>query len=161
MKSPRKRMEREAARRSSEPPPWSFADRFTNFAHAAAAAAGSPWAFFTAVVVVVAWGASGPLANYSDSWQLVINTGTTIATFLIVFLIQNTQNRETRVIQLKLNELIRAITPARTELVNMETLPESELEALQKQFEQAQADAARNLEKIAATRKSPPNAARP
>lgn len=155
MRSLDKRTGRKAARRRGEPPSSRFTDRFTSFAHSVAAAAGSPWAFFAALLVVVAWAAVGPWANYSDAWQLVINTGTTIATFLIVFLIQNTQNRETRVIQLKLDELIRAITPARTELVNMETMSESELEVLQKQFERVQADAARNLQKIAASRKTP------
>jgi len=102
---------------------------------------------------VVIWALLGPWLNYSDDWQLVINTATTIVTFFIVFLIQNTQNRDTRVIQLKLDELIRAIAPARTELVNMETMSEAELQALQMQFEQVQAEAARNLEKIAASRK--------
>jgi low affinity Fe/Cu permease len=141
--------------KAAAPPSRSFRDTFANFARAVAVATGSPWAFFGAVAVVIAWAAAGPWANYSDYWQLVINTGTTIATFLIVFLIQNTQNRESRVVQLKLDELIRAITPARTELVNMETMSEAELQALQAQFEQVQAEAARNLEKIAASRKPP------
>ena len=157
MRSLGKRTGRKAVRREREPPSRRFADSFAGFARGVATAAGSPWAFFAAVLVVLGWGALGPWANYSDGWQLVINTGTTIATFLMVFLIQNTQNRETRVIQLKLDELIRAVTPARTELVNMETMPESELDALQEQFERVQADAAKNLEKIAASRKSSTN----
>lgn len=135
------------------PPSHNFADAFANFAHAVANAVGSPWAFSIAVLSVVIWALLGPWLNYSDDWQLVINTATTIVTFFIVFLIQNTQNRDTRVIQLKLDELIRAIAPARTELVNMETMSEAELQALQMQFEQVQAEAARNLEKIAASRK--------
>ncbi len=113
-----------------EPPSRSFTDTFANFARIVASLVGSPWAFFAAVLTVVIWGALGPWTNYSDDWQLVINTGTTIITFFIVFLIQNTQNRETRVMQLKLDELIRALTPARTELVNMEKMSEAELQAL-------------------------------
>ncbi len=140
---------------SSRPPSQSFTDRFSNFSRAVAGAVGSPWAFFIAVLTVVLWAALGPWTNYSDDWQLVINTGTTIVTFFIVFLIQNTQNRETRVIQLKLDELIRAVTPARTELINMENMSEAELQALKMQFEEVQAEAARSLEKIAASRKSP------
>ena len=136
-----------------EPSSRALADTFAEFAHAVARTVGSPSAFFVAILIVAVWALLGPWANYSDDWQLVINTGTTIVTFLIVFLIQNTQNRETRVIQLKLDELIRAITPARTELVNMETMSEAELAELQEQFEKVQADAAQSLETIAASRK--------
>lgn len=146
---------------AKEPPPRDLADTFAGFARCVAGAVGSPWAFFTAIFIVVLWAILGPWANYSDDWQLVINTGTTIVTFLIVFLIQNTQNRETRVIQLKLDELIRAISPARTELVNMETMSEAELTELQKQFEKLQADAARSLQKIAASRNPGPQRLEP
>jgi low affinity Fe/Cu permease len=130
-------------------------DLFRRFARHAADAAGSPWAFIGGLVIVVIWGLSGPAFNYSDTWQLVINTGTTIATFLMVFLIQNTQNRDSRVIQLKLDELIRALGPARTELVGMDTMTDSELEVLEREFEALQLRAAHGLEKIAASRKMP------
>ena len=133
-----------------------FGDLFAGFARRTATAAGSPWAFLGGVIVIVLWAALGPAVGYSDTWQLLINTGTTIATFLMVFLIQNTQNRDARVIQLKLDELIRALTPARTELVNMEVMSDAELDALQKEFEAIQARATRSLERIAASRKPSP-----
>jgi low affinity Fe/Cu permease len=101
---------------------------------------------------VVIWVVTGPTFHYSDTWQLIINTGTTIATFLMVFLIQNTQNRDSRVIQLKLDELIRALGPARTELVGMESMTDSELDDLQHEFEGLQTRAARELARIAASR---------
>jgi len=86
---------------------------FRQFAQRTSGAAGSPWAFLLAVTVVVVWAITGPLFGFSDTWQLVINTGTTIVTFLMVFLIQNTQNRDAVAIQLKLDELLRAIEGAR------------------------------------------------
>jgi low affinity Fe/Cu permease len=131
-----------------------FGDLFAGFARWIAAAAGSPWAFLGGVIVTVVWAGLGPAVGYSDTWQLVINTGTTIATFLMVFLIQNTQNHEARVLQLKLDELIRALTPARTELVNMETMSDAQLETLQEEFEALRARAVQGLEKIEASRKS-------
>ena len=88
-------------------------DLFHKFAVRASGVVGSPWAFALAMVIIVAWGVSGPAFGYSDTWQLVINTGTTIVTFLMVFLIQNTQNRDARAIHLKLDELIRAAQGAR------------------------------------------------
>jgi low affinity Fe/Cu permease len=109
---------------------------FTRIAHRVAHASGSAWAFGLALVVVVAWAVSGPIFHYSDTWQLTINTGTTIVTFLMVFLIQNTQNRDTQVIQLKLDELIRAVQRARNELVDLEDLSDEELGRLQKEFEE-------------------------
>ena len=108
---------------------------FRRLAHRTAAAVGRPWAFLLALLVVVVWAATGPLYHYSNTWQLVINTGTTIITFLMVFLIQNTQNRDAMVVHLKLDELIRAVKEARTELVDMESLSDEELERLQHQFE--------------------------
>lgn len=108
---------------------------FRRFAHAVAAAAGTSWAFMAALLIVLAWGLAGPLFHYSDTWQLTINTGTTIVTFLMVFVIQNTQNRDSQVIQLKLDELIRAVSAARDELVDMEDLSDEELRRLQHQFE--------------------------
>jgi low affinity Fe/Cu permease len=107
---------------------------FRRFAHAVAVAVGTPWAFALAVAIIAAWLLAGPLFGYSQSWQLVINTATTIITFLMVFVIQNTQNRESQVVQLKLDELIRAVVDARNELVDLEALPDAELEHLQRQF---------------------------
>jgi low affinity Fe/Cu permease len=99
---------------------------------------GTPWVFLGALLVVLAWGILGPVFGFSDTWQLVINTGTTIVTFLMVFLVQNTQNRDARAIHLKLDELIRAVEGARTGLVNLEALGDEELAGLQKQFERLQ-----------------------
>jgi len=107
---------------------------FRKFAQAASQAVGSSWAFILAVVIIFVWAISGPMFHYSDTWQLVINTGTTIITFLMVFLIQNTQNRDAKAIHLKLDELIRAVEGARTHLVELEELSDEELERLQKQF---------------------------
>jgi low affinity Fe/Cu permease len=107
---------------------------FRKFAHKASNAAGSPWAFITAVVIVLVWGMSGPVFGYSDTWQLTINTGTTIITFLMVFLIQNTQNRDAMAMHLKLDELLRAIARARTGLVDLEDLSDEELEKLHEEF---------------------------
>jgi len=109
-------------------------DLFHIFAHRAAELVGSPWAFFAAVVVVVVWACLGPRYGYSDTWQLVINTGTTIVTFLIVFLIQNTQNRDAAAIHLKLDELLRGVQGARTRLVHLEELSEEDLEQLRDEF---------------------------
>src|SRR5437899_2847972 len=107
---------------------------FRSFAHRTAEAMGSPWAFLLALVVIVVWALTGSLFHYSDSWQLVINTGTTIVTFLMVFLIQNTQNRDARAMHLKLDELIRAIQGARNRLVDLEKLSDDELKKLEEQF---------------------------
>ncbi len=95
---------------------------------------GSPWAFVLACVVIMMWGVTGPLFGFSDTWQLVINTGTTIITFLMVFLIQNTQNRDAVAIHLKLDELIRALKGARNRLVDLEELSDEELEELRREF---------------------------
>ena len=108
---------------------------FRKFAHTAAEAMGAPWAFFIAVLVILGWAVTGPMFNYSDTWQLVINTGTTIVTFLMVFLIQNTQNRDAVALHLKLDELIRAVKGARTRLVHLESFTDEELAELQKEFE--------------------------
>ena len=107
---------------------------FRKFAHKTADAIGSPVAFGAAAVIIVAWAVTGPLFNFSDTWQLVINTGTTIVTFLIVFLIQNTQNRDSKAVHLKLDELVRAIAGARNELVDVEAMPDEELERLREEF---------------------------
>ena len=121
----------------------SYKKGFQGFAHRVALAVGSPWAFVLALVVVIAWAVSGPLFHFSDAWQLTINTGTTIVTFLMVFVIQSTQNRDSRVLQLKLDELIRAVAAARNELVDMEDLSDEELQRLQAQFEALRQEAER------------------
>lgn len=95
---------------------------------------GSAWAFYIAVLVILIWAISGPIFSFSDTWQLVINTGTTIVTFLMVFVIQNTQNRDGRAMQLKLDELIHSSRAARTEFVDVEDLSDAELDELQTQF---------------------------
>jgi low affinity Fe/Cu permease len=107
---------------------------FRKFAQTTSKMVGSSWAFILAVLIVLVWALTGPLFHYSDTWQLVINTGTTIITFLMVFLIQNTQNRDAKAIHLKLDELIRGVKGARTHLVDLETLSDEELEHLQEQF---------------------------
>jgi low affinity Fe/Cu permease len=131
----------------------SFAKTFTQFANAVAKAAGNPLTFTACLCVIVIWAASGPVFKFSDTWQLVINTGTTIVTFLMVFLIQNTQNRDAAAIQAKLDELIRAQKEARNMFVGIEHLTEQELEIVRKQCEQdakdedAQRDAAQAKKK--------------
>jgi len=107
---------------------------FRKLALKASQVVGSGPTFLAAVVITVLWLATGPYFHFSNTWQLVINTATSVATFLIVFLIQNTQNRDTAVIQMKLDELIRAIKTARTELVQMEGLSDEQLENLHDEF---------------------------
>ena len=111
-------------------------DAFGRFSSSASTWLGSKWAFAGAVLVILTWGLTGPLFHFSDTWQLVINTGTTIVTFLMVFLIQNTQNRDARAINLKLDEVIRSIAGAADEMVNIESLSDEELNAMQKRYEQ-------------------------
>ena len=108
---------------------------FRKFAHRTSAVVGSPWAFLTAVLIIIAWAITGPLFSYSDTWQLIINTSTTIVTFLMVFLIQNTQNRDARAIHLKLDELLWALKEARTGMVDLEDLSDAELQRLQDEFQ--------------------------
>jgi low affinity Fe/Cu permease len=107
---------------------------FQNFATGASHFAGSKWAFSSAVLLIFLWALSGPFFHYSDTWQLVVNTATTIVTFLTVFLIQNTQNRDARAIHLKLDEIIRAIGKARNDMMHIETLSDEELDALSSKF---------------------------
>lgn len=118
-------------------------DRFTRFAKFAARATGKPAAFLIAAAIVLAWALTGPLFTFSDTWQLVINTGTTVITFLMVFLIQNTQNRDTQAVQLKLDELIRSHKGAHTALLDLEELSERDLAKFQKVY-LALAEEARN-----------------
>lgn len=111
-----------------------LSDLFHNYAKKLASYVGSPWAFMAALLAIVAWSATGPLFHYSNTWQLIINTGTTIVTFLMVFLIQNTQNRDAKAVHLKLDELIRSLKGARNDLIDLEELSEAELDRLQRQF---------------------------
>ena len=108
---------------------------FSEFARSASHIAGRPIAFAAAVGIVLLWAITGPLFGFSDTWQLVINTGTTIITFLMVFVIQNSQNRDSEAIQVKLDELIRAIEGAHTVLLDLEELEEEELDAIRVRYE--------------------------
>src|SRR5436305_1400780 len=108
---------------------------FSRFASRTSQVVGHPYMFLFALVVLVVWGASGPLFHFSDTWQLIINTGTTIITFLVVFLIQNTQNRDAKALHLKLDELIRSHSPASNDLIDIEKLSDQELHELEKRYE--------------------------
>ena len=109
-------------------------DLFRQLAERTAHAVGSPWAFMLALLTIAVWGVTGAYFKFSDTWQLFINTGTTIVTFLMVFLIQNTQNRETRIVALKLDELLRGVEGARTGLVQLDHMSDEELEIVQQEF---------------------------
>jgi low affinity Fe/Cu permease len=108
---------------------------FRKIAHAVSEAVGSSFAFIFAFLIIILWALSGPYFRYSDTWQLIINTGTTILTFLMVFLIQNTQNRDSRTIHLKLDELIRSVKAAHNKFIDLDNLSDEELDKLQKDFE--------------------------
>ena len=114
-------------------------DTFRRFAHWTSGVAGSPWAFVVAFGAITIWALTGPLFNFSTNWQLIVNTGTTILTFLMVFLIQNTQNRDSHAIHLKLDELIRSIKSARNDLIDIEDDTDSKLEELEREFEKVRA----------------------
>jgi len=122
---------------------------FTRFANLTASAAGHPQSFVLACLIIVVWGATGPIFGFSDTWQLVINTGTTIVTFLMVFLIQNTQNRDSKAMQLKLDELIRATEGAHNALLDLEELTEEDLNRIRTLYialaTHARSDLARGL----------------
>jgi len=111
-------------------------DTFRKFSNKTSEVVGSSWAFLGAFLAIILWALSGPIFGFSDTWQLVINTTTTIITFLMVFLIQNTQNRDARAMHLKLDELIRAKKGARNSLMELETLSDDEIKEIQKQFEE-------------------------
>jgi low affinity Fe/Cu permease len=113
----------------------SIRDTFHAFAHRTADLMGMPGTFFGGLLLIIVWAALGPVFHYSDTWQLVINTSTTIITFLMVFLIQHTQNRDAKAMHLKLDELIRAVGAARTRLVHLEDLSEEELASLELEFQ--------------------------
>ncbi|MEP6662030.1 MAG: low affinity iron permease family protein [Verrucomicrobiota bacterium] len=116
-------------------------DWFHHFAIKTSKIVGSPWCFIGATSLILIWALLGPVFKFADTWQLVINTATTIITFLMVFLIQNTQNRDAKAIHLKLDELIYCIKEARNKLIDLEDMSEAELEALQKEFERARQQA--------------------
>lgn len=109
-------------------------DAFRVFARKTSTVLGSAWAFAIAILIILIWAMTGPMFHFSDTWQLIINTGTTIVTFLMVFLIQNTQNRDAKAVHLKLDEIIRALAKARNELVDLEDLSDEELNKLEDQF---------------------------
>jgi low affinity Fe/Cu permease len=113
-------------------------DMFRAIAERTAHAVGTYWAFLAAFTTVAVWAITGPYFAFSDTWQLFINTGTTIVTFLMVFLIQNSQNRDSRIVTLKLDELIRAVEGARTGFVDLDHMSDHELEAVQKEFSRLQ-----------------------
>ncbi|MCL5734626.1 MAG: low affinity iron permease family protein [Actinobacteria bacterium] len=130
-------------------------EAFRKAAHRTSILVGSAAAFIAAFILVLVWAASGPLFHFSDTWQLIINTGTTVLTFLIVFLIQNSQNRGSEAIQLKLDELLRAVASARTGLADVENLSDAELEALKKEFERL-AESAKATDHAKATDQTEP-----
>jgi low affinity Fe/Cu permease len=119
-------------------------DAFRLFAHRSAVMLGSAWAFAAAAFVILVWLVTGPTFHFSDTWQLIINTATTIITFLMVFLIQNTQNRDAKAMHLKLDELIRALKGARDQLVDLEDLSDEELKKLEEQFQRMRKRAENN-----------------
>jgi low affinity Fe/Cu permease len=143
-----------AFQKKMEKGPYASNDVFRRIASRASHGVGSPWAFVGAALVIIVWGLTGPLFHYSDTWQLVINTGTTIITFLMVFLIQNTQNRDSHALHLKLDELIRSNDAARNRLMGLETLTDAELQELQTEFEELA------KEKLAARESKPPSRSR-
>ena len=120
---------------------------YSGFAKSASHFCGRPRTFALAVAIIAVWIITGPLFGFSDTWQLVINTGTTIITFLMVFLIQNTQNRDTEAIQIKLDELIRATQGAHNALLDLEELEEETLHSFRRKYQQLASDARTNLER--------------
>ena len=120
---------------------------FTHFASMTAHASGHPLAFAMACSIIVVWGVTGPLFEFSDTWQLVINTGTTVVTFLMVFLIQNTQNRDSKATQLKLDELIRAVEGAHNAFLDLEELTEHDLNRIKERYIALAAHARADLKK--------------
>jgi low affinity Fe/Cu permease len=121
---------------------------FRKFSVAAANALGSSWMFIANVLLILVWLVAGPFFHYSDTWQLVVNTATTVFTYLAVFLIQNTQNRDAVATHLKLDELIKGVKGARTGLVNLEKLSDEELEDLQKEFDKLRAEHSKDRDRV-------------
>jgi len=136
------------AQRSFDPVPMKLRSVFNLVAKKASYAAGTPWTFLGAVSIVLIWALSGPVFKFNDTWQLVINTGTTIITFLMVFLIQHSQNADTAAIQIKLDELIRVTAEANNELLDLEELDEERLEEIRRTYEQMARDATKALDKV-------------
>jgi len=134
------------ARLSADDRTGTVKNHFREFARSAAYAIGTPWAFVAACAIIIVWAASGIFFQFSDTWQLVINTGTTIITFLAVFLIQNTQNRDATAIHLKLDELIRSLKSARNWIIDLENCTDEEIAHLQEQFERLRRHAERRKE---------------
>ena len=132
-------------RRNSDPPSG-FKQHFQRWAQKTSAAVGSHWAFLVASLTILVWAITGPIFRYSNTWQLVINTGTTIVTFLMVFLIQNTQNRDAKEIHLKLDELIRAKHGARNKMVDLENCTDEELAEIEREFKRVRRRAERHPE---------------
>ncbi|HET9151633.1 MAG TPA: low affinity iron permease family protein [Gemmatimonadales bacterium] len=119
--------------------------RFTRFAHETARISGHPTIFALATLTIVVWALTGPAFHYSNTWQLVINTGTTIVTFLMVFLIQNTQNRDSQALQIKLDEIIRSLDAANNALLDLEDLEEKDLDIIRKDYERLAEEARTRL----------------
>ena len=115
--------------------PIKTTSRFTHFAKWTARITGRPFTFVVAFLIIVIWASTGPIFHFSDTWQLVINTSTTIVTFLMVFLIQNTQNRDTEAMQIKLDELIRAVESAQNTMLDLEELDDEELDSIRAEYE--------------------------
>jgi low affinity Fe/Cu permease len=128
--------EKAKSKQQNEKPKSKTGDWFHKFAHKSSEIVGNPWTFVVALVLIIGWAIVGPACGFSDTWQLVINTATTIVTFLMVFLIQNTQNRDAKAIHLKLDELIHAAKGARNKLIDLEDLSDEELARLEEQFKQ-------------------------
>lgn len=141
----RSQMIQENAKSAASKSAVSSKSGFGHFANTASTCLGSQWAFAAAIIIIVFWGITGPIYHYSDTWQLLINTGTTIVTFLMVFLIQNTQNRDARAINLKLDELIHSIATAKNQMINIEHLSDADLDRITEKYKliQAQAEASR------------------
>ena len=125
---------------------------FTRFARGVSAITGRPVTFATAVLIILLWATTGPIFGFSDTWQLVINTGTTIVTFLMVFLIQSTQNRDTEALQIKLDELIRSMKGARNEVLDLEQLDEKELDEIRQEYLKLAERAHRHMEERKSSR---------
>ena len=121
---------------------------FRKFSHQTSMLVGSPWAFALAIITIIIWSALGSMFHYSDTWQLVINTSTTIITFLMVFLIQNTQNRDAKAIHLKLDELIHATKNARNRLMNIEELSDKELNTIHAELVELKKDTEEHIDRI-------------
>lgn len=129
-------------------PPVAMGREFQALAATVSTWVGSKWAFSAALLLIAGWAVTGPIFRYSDTWQLVVNTATTIVTFLMVFLIQNTQNRDARAIHLKLDEIIRSIRHAHNEMIDIEKLSDEELETLSAHFEEIRAECEQRKQRI-------------